>query len=160
VAHRSTTIPGFPNFFVIFGPYSPIGNYSAFSVAEVQVGHVLRTIDHMESLGQDLIEPTEEATERLVNKMNQAMKKTVWMSGCKSWYQDANGNIPMWPWTFERYEREMSKLNEGDFRTARRNPQEQPSRLFEFQVSDVGPSRFATPAQRPGNVRPVAQNAP
>ena len=32
------------------------------------------------------MEPTEEATERLVNKMDQAMKKTVWMSGCKSWY--------------------------------------------------------------------------
>ncbi len=54
------------------------------------------------------------------------MKKTVWMSGCKSWYQDANGNIAMWPWTFERCQREMSKLNAGDFRTARRDPQEQP----------------------------------
>ena len=126
VAHRSTTIPGFPNFFAIFGPYSPIGNYSAFSVAEVQVGHILRTIEHMESLGHDLIEPSEEATERLVNKMNRAMKKTVWMSGCKSWYQDADGNIPMWPWTFERYEREMSKLNAGDFRTACRDSQERP----------------------------------
>jgi hypothetical protein len=80
----------------------------------------------MESLGHDLIEPSEEATERLVNQMNRAMKKTVWMSGCKSWYQDADGNIPMWPWTFERYEREMSKLNAGDFRTACRDSQERP----------------------------------
>lgn len=90
------------------------------------MGHILRAVDHTESRGHDLMEPTEEATERLVNKMDQAMKKTVWMSGCKSWYQDADGNIPMWRWTFERYEREMSKLNAGDFRTARRDSQERP----------------------------------
>lgn len=118
IAHRSTTVPGFPNFFLIFGPYSPIGNYSAFSVAEVQVGHILRVIEHMEMLGQDWIEPTVQATERLVGNMNQAMKNTVWLSGCSSWYQEPNGNVPMWPWTFERYEQEMSKLNPEEFQTA------------------------------------------
>jgi hypothetical protein len=141
ISYRSTTVPGFPNLFTIFGPYSPIGNYSAFSVAEVQVGHILRVIDYMDKRGHDLIEPTQEATDRRVGEMNRAMKKTVWMSGCKSWYQDSMGNVPMWPWTFERYEREMSRLAVEDFRTTRREskglqsigPQ---SVLFDFKMID------------------------
>jgi cation diffusion facilitator CzcD-associated flavoprotein CzcO len=119
-AYRSTSIPGFPNYFMIFGPYSPIGNYSAFSVAEVQVDHILRSLDHLDSSGADLIEPSHRSTHRQRLKMQIAMKKTVWMSGCNSWYQDKHGDVQMWPWTFERYEREMSILNKSDFELTRR----------------------------------------
>jgi len=135
IAHRSTTIPGFPNFFVVFGPYSPIGNYSAFSVAEVQVNHILRVIDHLEAIGKDLIEPSREATDLLVREMKVAMKKTVWSSGCKSWYQDSNGIIPMWPWTFERYEREMSKFCASEFHVSSSMSKNDQSQVFELKMT-------------------------
>ncbi len=115
-AHRSTTIPDFPNLFLMFGPYSPIGNYSAISVAEVQVDFIMKQLNELRKTGNDLIEPLPLVTSHLTEKMNQAMKKTVWMSGCNSWYIDEQGNTPMWPWTFERFERDMSRVNPTEFR--------------------------------------------
>ena len=45
------------------------------------------------------------------------MKNTVWVSGCKSWYLDKNGNPVTWPWSFERFEADMKapKFEEFDF---------------------------------------------
>jgi cation diffusion facilitator CzcD-associated flavoprotein CzcO len=125
--HRSTSIPGFPNFFMTFGPYSPIGNYSAISVAEVQIGFIIKQLRQLEDAGYDLIEPLACVTQRLTSKMKDAMRKTVWMSGCNSWYMDNQGQTPMWPWTFERFEREMSKVNLSEFRMSKRSTDD-PSR--------------------------------
>ncbi len=119
-AHRSTSIPGFPNFFILFGPYSPIGNYSAISVAEVQIKYVLEQLCELKKSGNDLIEPLVSATVQLTEQMNKAMKKTVWISGCNSWYMNEQGNTPMWPWTFERYERDMSQVNPREFVMSKR----------------------------------------
>ena len=43
------------------------------------------------------------------------MKTTVWVSGCKNWYLDKNGNPAMWPWTFERFREEMKAPDSGNF---------------------------------------------
>jgi cation diffusion facilitator CzcD-associated flavoprotein CzcO len=118
--HRSTSIPGFPNFFVMFGPYSPIGNYSAISVAEVQIAYILQQLRELERTGNDLIEPLPCVTAQLIQRMDEAMKKTVWLSGCNSWYINEHGSTPMWPWTFERYEHEMSKVNPTEFHMSKR----------------------------------------
>jgi cation diffusion facilitator CzcD-associated flavoprotein CzcO len=118
--HRSTSIPGFPNFFMMFGPYSPIGNYSAISVAEVQIDYITKQLHELERSGHDLIEPRSDCTHRLTQQMRKAMRHTVWSSGCQSWYQDQHGQTPMWPWTFERYEREMAKVQLSEFRMSKR----------------------------------------
>ena len=114
-AHRSTMVPGFPNFFLIFGPYSPIGNYSAISVAEVQVNYILKLLKLLETTHNNLIEPIEQKTRALQKKLEVASRKTVWLSGCRSWYIDPHGRTTMWPWTFERFERELSKVSVREF---------------------------------------------
>jgi cyclohexanone monooxygenase len=43
------------------------------------------------------------------------MKTTVWVSGCKNWYLDKNGNPAMWPWIFERFREEMKAPDSGNF---------------------------------------------
>jgi cation diffusion facilitator CzcD-associated flavoprotein CzcO len=138
--HRSTTIPGFPNFFVMFGPYSPIGNYSAISVAEVQVNYILRQLKELERTGNDLIEPLPCVTAQLTQRMNVAMKKTVWQSGCNSWYINEHGSTPMWPWTFERYEREMSKVDPTEFHMCKR-----PSVSSKREKTKTHPKRLPLP---------------
>ncbi|MBU6238108.1 MAG: NAD(P)/FAD-dependent oxidoreductase [Planctomycetes bacterium] len=119
-AHRSTSIPGFPNFFMLFGPHSPIGNYSAISVAEVQCNYILRQMCWMRETNNDLIEADLDATNLLQQKVKEGLSKTVWVSGCASWYMDDRGNVPMWPWTFERFESELSKLHTEEFHISKR----------------------------------------
>lgn len=113
-AHRSVAIPGFPNFFMLLGPQSPIGNFSAISVAETQVKYLMQLIEEIRSGHCDLIDPKPEVTEWLDKKIADGMSKTVWVSGCKSWYLDDKGKTTMWPWTFERFRAELKspKLDE------------------------------------------------
>ncbi len=136
-SHRSTMIPGFPNFFMIFGPYSPIGNYSAMSVAEVQVEYILKALDLLAKTDNDIIAPKPSATRNLLEKLDCRIKKTVWASGCQSWYLDKHGKATMWPWTFERYTREMSCIRPQEFILAQRNEKTAPklpkTHLFRFK---------------------------
>ena len=52
-----------------------------------------------------------------LGEMTQALKGTVWDSGCKSWYQTAEGiNFAIWPKSTWRYWLATRKVNEADYR--------------------------------------------
>lgn len=114
-AYRSVAIPSFPNFFTLVGPNSPIGNYSLIQIAELQFHYILKLIEPVRAGECRAIEPTVEATARFNAAIKSAMKNTVWVSGCRSWYQDKHGNPGMWPWSFERFEQEMRRPEMADF---------------------------------------------
>tara|TARA_B100000674_G_C37973252_1_gene977998 strand:- start:746 stop:2239 length:1494 start_codon:yes stop_codon:yes gene_type:complete len=119
-AHRSIGIPGFPNFFMLVGPNSPIGNFSLITIAEHQMGYIMRLIDLWRSNEADSIVPKKNASEKFNSEVKNAMGKTVWVSGCQSWYIDKFGNPAMWPWSYERFRDEMKEpnLTEFDIRTS------------------------------------------
>jgi hypothetical protein len=49
--------------------------------------------------------------------MTAALKGTVWSSGCKSWYQTAEGiNFAIWPKSTWRYWLETRSVNLADYR--------------------------------------------
>jgi len=123
-AHRSVSLPGFPNFFMLLGPQSPIGNYSAISVAEVQVNYLLTLIREIASGRCDLVEPKEEAVEAGQRKIQQQMPHTIWLSGCSSWYLNENGKTAMWPWSFQRFDAEMRKPVLDEYAMSKRSASE------------------------------------
>ncbi len=137
MAHHSTGVPGFPNFFLLFGPYSPIGNYSAMAVAEVQVNHIIKQLNHLRETQQQLIEPRVEAMQRQIELMQKAMRKTVWVSGCASWYLDEHGKSTMWPSTFERYQRSLSRLDPSDYQVSGVDPQPSTTTCLELRVDQI-----------------------
>ncbi len=134
-AHRSISLPGFPNFFMMIGPNSPIGNYSLISIAELQVNYILQLIDLWRDQTCDAIEPKPQATERFNEAIKGAMGGTVWVTGCQSWYLDKNGNPAMWPWTYERFTEDMShpRLDEFNLRRNGCNSAEAEARAFRIQ---------------------------
>lgn len=106
-AHRCLTIPGFPNFFALIGPNSPIGNFSLILIAELQVDYLLELIEPLRAGHARAIVPTAAATEAFNAELREAMKHTVWVSGCRSWYLDKRGTPVTWPWSFDRFEADM-----------------------------------------------------
>ncbi len=107
-AHRSIAIPGFPNFFMLIGPNSPIGNYSLISIAELQVNYILQLINLWRDQKCDEIEPKRVAADQYNEALKEAMGGTVWVTGCQSWYLDKNGNPAMWPWSYDRFRQDMA----------------------------------------------------
>jgi cation diffusion facilitator CzcD-associated flavoprotein CzcO len=107
VAYLSVSIPDFPNFFMLNGPNGPVGNFSLIEVAELQFGYVMHLIDQLHDGAAREISANRESTDTLEAERTKAAEKTVWVTGCKSWYLDDRGIPAVWPWSFERFRSEM-----------------------------------------------------
>jgi cation diffusion facilitator CzcD-associated flavoprotein CzcO len=114
-AYKTISVPNFPNLFFIGGPNSPIGNFSFLLTAETQFAYIEKLIDLIRKGTMSEIHPKVDVTTTFREKLNRAMPGTLWASGCQSWYFDRFGNIGSWPWTFERFEEELSKPALEDF---------------------------------------------
>ncbi|WP_375574766.1 flavin-containing monooxygenase [Paracidovorax oryzae] len=96
-AYLGITVPGFPNFFMLYGPNTNLGHNSIVYMIESQIAHVMRCLRAMERAGAATIEPDAQRFERYNRHIQQSLRRTVW-NGCKSWYVDANGhNSTNWP---------------------------------------------------------------
>ncbi len=113
--YRSITMPGFPNFFMLVGPNSPIGNISIIDVSETQTRYVLDCIRRIEKAEGRALAPKPEAAERFQAELREAMKGTVWITGCNSWYLDPDGIPTLWPWSAAQFHRVMRRPEFGDF---------------------------------------------
>src|SRR5262249_21145767 len=90
-AYLALTGPGLPNFFMLNGPNGPVGNFSLIEVAELQIGYVMQLIERVRSGASAEVSPSHDAMARFEVERRQAAAKTIWNSGCKSWYLDATG---------------------------------------------------------------------
>lgn len=106
-AYLGTTMPGFPNLFVVTGPNTGIGHTSAIFVIEAQMEYIERAIRATQQAGARTIEVTAEAEERYTEMIHREMKRTVWHTGgCSSWYKSRSGRViamfPGFSFTFRR----------------------------------------------------------
>ncbi len=114
-AYMSVGIPGFPNFFMINGPNSPVGNFSLIRTAEMQFEYLMKLVDHVAAAGRTHLVPSAEAAERFETERVEAAKHTVWATGCRSWYLDDRGIPFLWPFPFTRFTEEMEKPRFEDY---------------------------------------------
>jgi cation diffusion facilitator CzcD-associated flavoprotein CzcO len=112
--YRSVTMPGFPNFFMLVGPNSPIGNISIIDVSETQTQYIMDCIRRIEQSGKALA-PRREAAEAFQASLRDAMKDTIWVTGCNSWYLDDEGTPTLWPWSAGRFRKMMRRPDFADF---------------------------------------------
>ena len=115
VIYHSISIPEFPNFFMVNGPQSPIGNFSLVEIAELQFEYILQLIELVRSGRCREVSARDDAMRRLEAARIEAAQKTIWVTGCRSWYLDDRGVPITWPWTFERFRQEMEKPRLEDY---------------------------------------------
>lgn len=108
VAYLLITIPDFPNLFMLNGPNGPVGNFSLIEVAELQFGYIMQLIDEVRSGGCREICTSAATLAAWEVDREQAARRTVWTTGCRSWYLDDRGIPAVWPWPFDRFREEMA----------------------------------------------------
>ncbi|MEQ8268423.1 MAG: NAD(P)/FAD-dependent oxidoreductase [Parvibaculum sp.] len=116
--YKAVTVPDFPNWFMIGGPNSPIGNFSWLLTAENQFNFALKLILKLSDGNVSEIAPKREAARAFNEAVRAKLPDTVWATGCKSWYIDSHGNIASWPWTYEKFEADMREPVWDDFEVA------------------------------------------
>ncbi|MBV1880816.1 MAG: NAD(P)/FAD-dependent oxidoreductase [Pseudomonadales bacterium] len=118
-AYRSICLPDYPNFFLMLGPNTPIGNFSVIAMSEVQTKYILKLIDKWRDEQFDEVSATKPALERFNAYLKKGMPKTVWVSGCQSWYLDPDGDPASWPYPWKQWVKEMNEPDMRDFEVAK-----------------------------------------
>lgn len=106
-AYLGTSMPNFPNFFVVTGPNTGIGHTSAIFVIESQMKYIMQCMQKLNDNSIKAIEPTQFAESEYTNMVHSEMQQTVWSyGGCSSWYQNEDGKViamfPGFSFTFRR----------------------------------------------------------
>jgi cation diffusion facilitator CzcD-associated flavoprotein CzcO len=97
-AHLGTTVAGFPNLFLLLGPNTGLGHSSMLLMIESQVAYIVATLRALARRGATTVEVRPEAQARSNAALQRRMARTIWLSGCRSWYLDARGrNTTLWP---------------------------------------------------------------
>jgi cation diffusion facilitator CzcD-associated flavoprotein CzcO len=123
-AYYGISVNGYPNLYQLVGPNTALGHNSIIFMIEAQVHYVLECLRELRARGADYM-VLDAAEQKLFNdRVQQALKGTVWSSGCKSWYQSADGrNFTIWPWSTWRYWLETRKVRIERHRLARAGEQ-------------------------------------
>ncbi|HEX6025088.1 MAG TPA: NAD(P)/FAD-dependent oxidoreductase [Solirubrobacter sp.] len=115
-AHLGTTVPGFPNLFILLGPNTGLGHSSMVYMIESQIAYVIDALGKMDERGARVAEVRPDVVSRFNAEIQRRMQDTVWTTGCTSWYQDAKGNNPtLWPdWTW-RFRQRTARFDPKEY---------------------------------------------
>jgi cation diffusion facilitator CzcD-associated flavoprotein CzcO len=119
-AYLGTTVSGFPNFFLLYGPNTNHGSGSVPFTLECQYRYIVDAVRRLREKGFRYIELRPEAQAEWRREMEERSERTVWTSGgCTSWYVNADGkNTNNWPGPWLEFRRRTRRINPGDYRVA------------------------------------------
>lgn len=121
-AYLGTTVAGFPNLFLLYGPNVNLGHSSIVYMLESQIAYVLDGLRVADARGAAALDVRPEAQATYNAELQRRLSRSVWNAGgCSSWYLDAHGrNATMWAgFTFEfrrrtrRFDAEHYHLDRG-----------------------------------------------
>jgi len=119
-AYLGTSVAGFPNLYVLYGPNTNLGHNSILFMVERQLNLVLQALAvqtaAMATAGGAAVGVRDGAYQRDDRRTQRLVGRTAWAADCRSWYKDAAGRITNnWPsWTVG-YWRATLRLRPRDF---------------------------------------------
>ncbi|WNG90270.1 NAD(P)/FAD-dependent oxidoreductase [Mycobacterium sp. ITM-2016-00317] len=97
-AYLGMTVPGYPNFFMLYGPNTNVGSNSVIFILEAQARYIVRALRHMRRRKRNYIEVRSEVMTRYLDWIDTWMQGTVWLTRCSNYFRAANGRVvTQWP---------------------------------------------------------------
>lgn len=102
-AYLGMSVAGFPNLFMIYGPNTNLGHSSIILMLESQMNYIRQCMEKLVREPVRYLDVKPAAQGRFNDDLQARLRKSVWQSGCNSWYVNAGGrNVANWPgFTFE-----------------------------------------------------------
>jgi len=120
-AYQGVSIPAFPNFLSLAGPYASSG-LSFFNTVEYQMRHMHRLFGEVQRRDATTFEVTEDANARFRERMSKLLDKTVFRRGdcarSRSYYFSPSGETLVRPATTNQTNRENDTFPLGDYMIA------------------------------------------
>jgi cation diffusion facilitator CzcD-associated flavoprotein CzcO len=129
-AYEGVSVPGFPNMFMILGPYGFNGS-SYFNLIEHQARHIVRCLTRARGTGSTAVEVTAEANRRYWEAMLDRRDRQVFFSGtcstANSYYFDSHGDAPFRPATTPEVAWRSAHFDLDDYSFTKVTPAPQPA---------------------------------
>ncbi len=140
-AYLGTTVPGFPNLFLLLGPNTGIGHTSAVFMIECQIGLVVQALEHLRAHQLTELEVRAEVEQAFNAELTARSERSVWLykpavvaapghttpipptaappgrrTGCASWYlDDRRRNTVLWPDLTFRFRERTRRFQPDDY---------------------------------------------
>jgi cyclohexanone monooxygenase len=97
-AYLGMAVPGFPNFFMLYGPNTNVGSNSVIFMLEAQARYIVRALKHMRRKRKAYVAVRPAAMADFIAKIDRWMEGTVWLTRCSNYFRAANGRVvTQWP---------------------------------------------------------------
>ncbi|HVZ69616.1 MAG TPA: NAD(P)/FAD-dependent oxidoreductase [Rhizomicrobium sp.] len=126
-AYLGMTVPGFPNFFIIYGPNTNIVvNGSIIFFSECSVRYIVGSLKMLAETGHATMEVKPQVHDAFNEKVDAANKLMAWGAPqVTSWYKNATGRVSQnWPFPLVDYWKATLQPNPNDFIFGDRQSQE------------------------------------
>lgn len=116
-AYYGMTVPGYPNFFMLYGPNTNLGHNSIVFMMECQMTYILAALRALDAGDLAYLDLRPEVLDEHDAELQTALEKTVWAAPGRSWYKDAAGRITNnWPYSTFWYWWCTRRIDLGDYR--------------------------------------------
>lgn len=116
-AYLGTTIASFPNLFLVIGPNTGLGHNSMIFMMEAQYRYIVGAIRYLRHRKLHALDVRPDVMDAFNADLQRRMKRTVWQTGCSSWYLDARGkNVSLWPGFTFAFRRRTARFDPANYR--------------------------------------------
>ena len=116
-AYLGSTVPGYPNLFMLVGPNTTLGHNSMIYMIESQLNYVVDAIGFLARPGVGTVDVRPAVLHRYNKVLQDEMGPTMWVTGgCTSWYLDHRGvNTTLWPSHTRKFRRLTRRFHPADY---------------------------------------------
>lgn len=113
-ALRGLVIENMPNAFYLLGPNTGLGHSSMILMIEAQVKYMVKAMQAVPEGKYLNVKP--EAMRAYNEDLQKHLAKSIWATGCTSWYKTADGSIPtMWPHQTSNFAKMMQEFDMEEY---------------------------------------------
>jgi cyclohexanone monooxygenase len=109
-------VPGFPNFFMPYGPNTNVGSNSVIFMLEAQARYIVRVMRYPRRRGKSYVAVRPSAMAEFLAEIDRWMPGTVWTTRCSNYFRAANGRmVTQWPRSARAFWRMTRRFKPADF---------------------------------------------
>jgi cation diffusion facilitator CzcD-associated flavoprotein CzcO len=112
-AYLGVAVPGFPNFFCVYGPNTNLGGSSIIGMMEAQAGWIAQVARRVADTDHRTFEVRPDVAAAYDREMQDRLGRSVW-AHCDNWYRE-NGRITTnWPGLVAEYRDRLAEVGWAD----------------------------------------------
>ncbi|MFE6922849.1 flavin-containing monooxygenase [Nocardia sp. NPDC057663] len=120
-AYLGMSVPGFPNFFLMYGPNTNLGGGSVVYMVECQARYIADAIRKLVTSGAKYLDVKQDVYDAHSAETQRRLKGSVWANGgCTSWYKSDDGKVTNnWQGLMSEYRLRTRRLNLSNYELAK-----------------------------------------